>query len=225
MANTMLSRAEQLHLAAQPAAGLAYMAKKGFLHLDIAARNCLVSGGNVVKVADFGLTRKLDTGAEFWRPSKPIKIPIKWCSIEVLQSQLFSERSDVWSFGVLIWEIMSQGVVPYPGIMNHEMLRRLKSGERLKRPDGGFEPLHRVALDCWAVRPSSFFAVAVVTAAAAAVAAVVGVVGVCVLWPIYLSCSFLTLTGDTVGGPSGRLITRGWIVVPAAGGREAAANL
>lgn len=149
MSGITLTEAEQLHLSFQPASGLSYMAKKGFLHLDIAARNCLVGKGSVVKVADFGLTRRLPPNSDFWRPQTAIKIPIKWCSIEVLNSQLFSEASDVWSYGVLCWEIMSQGVVPYPGILNHEVLRHLKEGTRLSKPDRGSALIYSVCCGCW----------------------------------------------------------------------------
>ncbi len=115
------------------------------------ARNCLVGLGNIVKVADFGLTRRLEPNASFWTPPKPMKIPIKWCSPEVLHTQRFSEASDVWSFGVLMWEIMSQGENPYPGIQNHEMLRRLKAGERLEKPKQAFDAMYHCAMSCWEV--------------------------------------------------------------------------
>lgn len=75
------------------------------VHMDLAARNCLVAEGNLVKVADFGLTRKLPDDQDYWQADHVMKLPVKWCAIESLDDRVFSQGSDVWAFGVVMWEI------------------------------------------------------------------------------------------------------------------------
>ena len=151
----VLSHAEQLHLAMQPAFGLAYLSSRGILHLDVAARNCLVGKGNVVKVADFGMAQRLAPDKSTWTPAAPLKIPIKWSSLEALQAQQFSQASDVWSYGVLAWEVLSLGTVPYSGVHNQLVLPKLLAGERLSKPDNAFPALYQICLQCWHPEPKS----------------------------------------------------------------------
>lgn len=144
-----LSPAEQLHLSWQPCSGLAYLASRRLLHMDIAARNCLVGKDNLVKISDFGMTKKLPSTSPEFVPTISIKVPVKWCAIEILEERRFSEASDVWACGVLLWEIMSRGAQPFEGILQANIAKYLKQGNRLASPPLGFQPLYKVAQQCW----------------------------------------------------------------------------
>lgn len=144
-----LSSAEQLHLSWQPASGLAYLASRRLLHMDIAARNCLVGKDNLVKISDFGMTKKLPSTSLEFIPTISIKVPVKWCALEILEERRFSEASDVWACGVLLWEIMSRGAQPFEGILQANVAKYLKQGNRLAQPPLGYPPLYKIAQKCW----------------------------------------------------------------------------
>ncbi|EGD74911.1 TK/HMTK protein kinase [Salpingoeca rosetta] len=145
-----LRESEQIHFAKQIASGLAFMASLRYIHMDIAARNCLLTYNNVVKVADFGLTRKLDEGKDTYTLRKSAKLPVRWMAVETMTKKLFSEASDVWAFGVLLWEILSYGELPYKEIKNKDVQKAIvKEGTRLQKPASAPDPLFRVAETCW----------------------------------------------------------------------------
>ncbi|XP_016413769.1 tyrosine-protein kinase ITK/TSK-like [Sinocyclocheilus rhinocerous] len=112
--------------------GMAYLESSNFIHRDLAARNCLVSEDNVVKISDFGMTRfVLD---DQYTSSFGSKFPVRWSSPEVIKFGKYSSKSDVWSFGVLMWEVYSEGRVPYDSRSNAEVVETLNAGLRLLRP-------------------------------------------------------------------------------------------
>ncbi|XP_017260936.2 tyrosine-protein kinase receptor TYRO3 [Kryptolebias marmoratus] len=115
------------------AAGMDYLGSQGFLHRDLAARNCMLGDDLRVCVADFGLSKKIYS-SNYYRQKVAIRVPIKWMAIESLSESVYTIKSDVWSFGVTIWEIVSRGKTPYPGVHNYELLDLLLSGHRLKPP-------------------------------------------------------------------------------------------
>uniref|UniRef100_A0A8R1EES4 Protein kinase domain-containing protein n=2 Tax=Caenorhabditis japonica TaxID=281687 RepID=A0A8R1EES4_CAEJA len=106
---------ERLRFCIESADGLAYLEKKSCLHRDIAARNCLLSLTDQIKISDFGLS---DDKRTEMQDDTLGKVPVKWLAPEVLQDKLYSLKSDVWAFGVLMWEIYADGADPYPGMSN-----------------------------------------------------------------------------------------------------------
>ncbi|XP_041840769.1 tyrosine-protein kinase Mer isoform X2 [Melanotaenia boesemani] len=135
------------------AAGMDYLSSRGFLHRDLAARNCMLGDDLRVCVADFGLSKKI-YGSNYYRQKAVIRMPIKWMAMESLSESIFTTKSDVWSFGVTMWEIVSRGMTPYPGVHNHELLDLLQSGYRLKPPEDCDQKLYEVMQSCWEREPS-----------------------------------------------------------------------
>lgn len=143
-----------IDMAVQVCTGMQYLETKNFIHRDLAARNVLVGKDSIVKVADFGMS-KVVTNTEY-KAQEGAKFPVKWAAPEVAQSSKFSTKSDVWSFGILLWEIMSKGCVPYPGMNNTEVLREVNHrGYRMQAPAGCSPSVHRVMLDCWEHSPDN----------------------------------------------------------------------
>ncbi|XP_029382825.1 tyrosine-protein kinase receptor TYRO3 [Echeneis naucrates] len=135
------------------AAGMNYLSSQGFLHRDLAARNCMLGDDLRVSVADFGLSKKVYS-SNYYRQKVAIRVPIKWLAMESLSESVYTTKSDVWSFGVTMWEIVSWGRTPYPGVQNNELLDLLLSGMRLKPPEGCDHKLYEVMLSCWDTKPN-----------------------------------------------------------------------
>uniref|UniRef100_A0A674GQQ8 receptor protein-tyrosine kinase n=1 Tax=Taeniopygia guttata TaxID=59729 RepID=A0A674GQQ8_TAEGU len=134
------------------AAGMRYLAEAGFVHRDLAARNVLVDAHLVCKVSDFGLSRALG-GA---RDSDPTytsslggKIPIRWTAPEAIAFRTFTSASDVWSFGIVMWEVLSFGERPYWDMSNQDVINAVEQDYRLPPPPRCPAPLHRLMLQCW----------------------------------------------------------------------------
>uniref|UniRef100_A0A3P8WXY5 Tyrosine-protein kinase n=1 Tax=Cynoglossus semilaevis TaxID=244447 RepID=A0A3P8WXY5_CYNSE len=131
--------------------GMAYLESSGFIHRDLAARNCLVSKNNEVKVSDFGMTRfVLD---DQYTSSQCSKFPVKWSAPEVIRYCKFSSKSDVWSFGVLMWEVYNEGRLPYENRSNTEVVESLNSGLRLLKPRLAPDAVYLLMEWCWKEKP------------------------------------------------------------------------
>ncbi|XP_065842855.1 uncharacterized protein [Oscarella lobularis] len=143
-----LTASHLLSFAWQIASGMEYLAGKHLVHRDLACRNVLVCENNFVKVSDFGLTRAVyEDGAYCQKTAR--RLPLRWMSIEAIIHRLFTEKSDVWSFGVVLWEIFTLGCFPYPCMTSRDILLRLRKGDRLDCPENCFEELRKLMSDCW----------------------------------------------------------------------------
>ncbi|XP_064404911.1 tyrosine-protein kinase BTK-like [Halichondria panicea] len=136
-----------LDMATQVCAAMLYLEENGFIHRDLAARNCLVGDRNVVKVADFGLARFVVD--DEYTASEGTKFPIKWAAPEVITHAKFSSKSDVWSFGILLWELWTGGKTPYPTFTNSQVLDEVLMGYRLDRPKHCPPEVYTLMSKCW----------------------------------------------------------------------------
>ncbi|KAJ0036194.1 hypothetical protein NQD34_004871 [Periophthalmus magnuspinnatus] len=148
----VLTSAHLIYMGSQVAEGMAYLEDRSIVHRDLATRNILVGEDLVCKVADFGLARIIKDSV--YTASRSTKIPVRWTAPEAALHQRFSVKSDVWSFGVLLYEMMSRGKTPYEGKSNKEVLDMLSSGYRLSCPTRCPPNIYRIMLDCWAFEPS-----------------------------------------------------------------------
>ncbi|XP_014663511.1 PREDICTED: focal adhesion kinase 1-like [Priapulus caudatus] len=136
----------------QLSTALSYLESKKFVHRDIAARNVLVSSQDCVKLGDFGLSRWVEDQS-YYKASKG-KLPIKWMAPESINFRRFTTASDVWMFGVCMWEVMMLGVKPFQGVKNNDVIGRIENGERLPLPPGCPPRLYQLMASCWAYEPS-----------------------------------------------------------------------
>uniref|UniRef100_A0A8C8MH71 receptor protein-tyrosine kinase n=1 Tax=Oncorhynchus tshawytscha TaxID=74940 RepID=A0A8C8MH71_ONCTS len=128
--------------------GMQYLAEMKLVHRDLAARNVLVAEGRKMKISDFGLSRDVYEEDSYVKRSKG-RIPVKWMAIESLFDHIYTTQSDVWSFGVLLWEIVTLGGNPYPGIAPERLFNLLKTGYRMEKPENCTEEMYNLMLRCW----------------------------------------------------------------------------
>ncbi|KAI4570153.1 hypothetical protein MJT46_007447, partial [Ovis ammon polii x Ovis aries] len=135
------------------ASGMSYLESKNCIHRDLAARNCLVGENNVLKISDFGMSRQEDGGV--YSSSGLKQIPIKWTAPEALNYGRYSSESDVWSFGILLWETFSLGVCPYPGMTNQQAREQVERGYRMSAPQHCPEDIFKIMMKCWDYKPEN----------------------------------------------------------------------
>ncbi|KAK7079270.1 Tyrosine-protein kinase Src42A [Halocaridina rubra] len=143
---------DQIYIMAQVASGMEYLENMNYIHRDLAARNVLVGENYTVKVADFGLSRLVLEDS--YQAHEGAKFPIKWTAPEALNFNKFTTKSDVWSFGILLMEIITYGKIPYPGMTNVEVVDRIENGYRMPQPSNCPLRLYNIMLETWAKDPN-----------------------------------------------------------------------
>ncbi|XP_054264255.1 angiopoietin-1 receptor-like [Macrosteles quadrilineatus] len=145
---TPIDHRELQHFALQIAHGMAHLESKRITHRDLAARNILIDKNKILKISDFGLSRR-----GVYINTRQCKVPLRWLSVEAMRDALYSSKSDVWAFAIVLWEIGTLGGFPYPTVNDFDLLNFLERGNRLEKPDIVSSNLYSVMQVCWSERP------------------------------------------------------------------------
>lgn len=142
-----------LSFAFQVARGMEFLSSKNCIHRDLAARNVLVTKGRLVKIGDFGLARDIDNDSNYVVRGN-VRLPVKWMAPESTFQGIYTMKSDVWAYGILLWEIFSLGVTPYPGMkVDHTFYSMIEKGFKMECPYYADESVYGIMCKCWALDP------------------------------------------------------------------------
>uniref|UniRef100_A0A8C5UF21 receptor protein-tyrosine kinase n=1 Tax=Malurus cyaneus samueli TaxID=2593467 RepID=A0A8C5UF21_9PASS len=149
-----LNLSDLLQFSSQVAQGMAFLASKNCIHRDLAARNVLISDGRVAKICDFGLARDIMNDSNYVVKGNA-RLPVKWMAPESIFDCIYTVQSDVWSYGILLWEIFSLGKSPYPGmVVNSKFYSMVKQGYQMARPDFAPLEMYSIMQACWSLEPT-----------------------------------------------------------------------
>ena len=150
---SVLKLPQLIDISAQVASGMSYLEEQNVVHRDLSARSVLVGDHMICKVSNFEQARLLED--DIYESPEGFKFPIKWTAPEALLNNRFVIKSDVWSFGIVLWEIITYGRFPYPGMTNTEVLEKIQTGYRMGYPPNCPKKLHNIMMDCWREDPDS----------------------------------------------------------------------
>ncbi|OTF76866.1 BDNF/NT-3 growth factors receptor-like protein [Euroglyphus maynei] len=148
-----LELTDLLYIATQIAAGMEYLATQHFVHRDLATRNCLVGVGFTTKIGDFGMSRDV-YATDYYRVGRDVLLPIRWMSPESIMYRKYTVESDCWSFGILLWEVLTRGKQPWYEFTNLEVIQNVTRGKLLSPPDNCPLELYKIMLECWRFKPT-----------------------------------------------------------------------
>lgn len=143
-----------LNVAQQVAAGMVYLSDRKFVHRDLATRNCLIDDNMVVKIADFGLSQKIYL-QDYYKGDEHDAIPVRWMPLESILYNKYTLESDVWAYGVCLWEIFSFALQPYYGMTHEEVVKFIKEGNMLSCPENTPPEVYDIMKMCWQRKPQS----------------------------------------------------------------------
>ncbi|CAI8015434.1 Tyrosine-protein kinase transforming protein RYK [Geodia barretti] len=158
-AKVEIARERLLKICHQISKGMEYLSLRNVVHRDLGASNCMIDNDGVIKVADFGLAKNMH-GTDYFRQGKgegeDEEVPIKWMAPESLEEDIYTEATDVWSFGVTVWEVFTCGRIPYIDIPVVHLLEALKGGQRLEKPqnEACMDEIYDTMRSCWSLKPT-----------------------------------------------------------------------
>lgn len=152
--DVQLTHMDLVNIARQVAAGMVYLSDRKFVHRDLATRNCLIDDNMVVKIADFGLSQKIYL-QDYYKGDEHDAIPVRWMPLESILYNKYTVESDVWAFGVCLWEIFSFALQPYFGMTHEEVVKYIKEGNVLQCPENTPKSMYELMKLCWNRKPSA----------------------------------------------------------------------